>query len=88
MTLETDDRIAALYGTIVSEPMQGNAVECDEKKDPGFNPRLEAGIQFEFAPQAPAAPPLPAHPGISRPYPVELGIVLDQRPSKFNGQSQ
>jgi hypothetical protein len=32
MTLEADDRIAALYETIAWEAPQGKAVECDEKK--------------------------------------------------------
>ncbi|MGD0389335.1 MAG: hypothetical protein ABSC42_10320 [Tepidisphaeraceae bacterium] len=58
MTFDTDDRIAALHGTIGSQPTQGKAVECEEK-NPGFNPRLEAGITIELAPQAPAAPHYP-----------------------------
>jgi hypothetical protein len=87
MALETEGRIAALHGTIGWKPTQGKAVKCEEK-NPGFDPRLEAGITFKLAPQAPGAPPLLTHPGISRPHPDELSIVLDQRPKNFNGQSR
>jgi hypothetical protein len=55
MALETEDRIAALHGTIGWKPRQGKAVNCEEK-NPGFDPRLEAGITFKLAPQAPGAP--------------------------------